>query len=471
MRLVRYTAGSSPSAGSPAPRFLLYSLRLYAWEFIRYTVKDGKNVWIELCPWDVGGSLARLMQGIRLKRQGANVTILEQDNQSERSSHEACIGFGQNVEELLRRFDATGRYESITAVTRHFAYRKRPNFLSTRGGLKLSNWLLLYRILRANFDHLVSAACPEPPQASSEDGNAIYLTGKRVIGLEYSHGTVKVYFKDVHRGKQETIDADLVIGADGVHSTVRKLVHAPTLEHYAGYVSWRGSVPEKSVSQDTVKYFENRIVFDLMSRSYIVCYVIPTEDGTVTPGERLLNWVWYYNVAEGSPEMRNFFTDIHGKGHHNTVPRGLVQPAVWEGVLKSKLSQMVDPVEVVDPFAELLEKTEIPFVTKINDALCTSPSFYNGHVILVGDALTIFRPHVGAATEQAALHCLAMEKVSNGEKTLAAHIRQVGIHAKSMWLLSRIVGEFRQGSMFSFLKALFLYIAFLVGVKLGRPKL
>ncbi|KAI0532018.1 FAD binding domain protein [Xylaria digitata] len=405
------------------------------------------------------------MQGIRLKRQGANVTILEQDNQSERSSHEAGVGFGRNVEEFLRRFDATGRNKSITAITRHFAYRKQPDFLSTKGGLKLSNWLLLYRILRANFDRLVSAACPEPPQASSEDGNAIYLTGKRVTGLEYSHGTVKVYFEDVRSGKQETIDADLVIGADGVHSTVRKLVHAPTLEHYAGYVSWRGSVPEKLVSEDTVKYFENRLVFDLMSRSYIVCYVIPTEDGTVTPGERLLNWVWYYNVTEASPEMRDFFTDIHGKQHHNTVPRGFVQPAVWERVLKSKLPQMVDP------FAELLGKTEMPFVTKINDALCTSPSFYNGHVILVGDALTTFRPHVGAATEQAALHCLAMEKVSNGEKALAAHVREVGIHAKSMWLLNRIVGEFGQGSMFSFLKAVFFYIAFLVRVKLGRPKL
>lgn len=173
----------------------------------------------------------------------------------------------------------------------------------------------------------------------------------------------------------------------------------------------------------------------------------------------------YYNVAEGSPELREFFTDIHGKQHHNTVPRGLVQPAVWERVLKSKLPQMVDP------FAELLGKTEKPFITKINDALCTSPSFYNGHVILVGDALTTFRPHVGAATEQAARHCLAMEKVSNGEKALAAHNREVGIHAKRMWLFSRIVGEFRQGSMFSFLKAVFLYIAFLVRVKLGCAKL
>lgn len=185
----------------------------------------------------------------------------------------------------------------------------------------------------------------------------------------------------------------------------------------------------------------------------------------MTPGEQLLSWVWYYNVAEGSPEMREFFTDIHGNHHHNTVPRGLVQPSVWERVLNSRLSQMVDP------FAKLLAKTKKPFVTKISDALCTSPSFYNGHVILVGDALATFRPHIGVATEQAALHCLVMNKMSRGENALTTHTREVGVHSKSMWLLNRLVGEFGQGSAFSFLKALFLYIAFLVRLRFGRAKL
>lgn len=81
-----------------------------------------------------------------------------------------------------------------------------------------------------------------------------------MTGLEYSQGTVKVFFEDVHSGRQETIAADLVTGTDGVHSTIRKLVNAPTLKRYAGYVSWRDSVPESSVSEDTAKYFNNRLV-------------------------------------------------------------------------------------------------------------------------------------------------------------------------------------------------------------------
>ncbi|KAI1396488.1 hypothetical protein F4819DRAFT_475156 [Hypoxylon fuscum] len=34
------------------------------------------------------------------------------------------------------------------------------------------------------------------------------------------------------------------------------------------------------------------------------------------------------------------------------------------------------------------KKTQAPFVTKISDAFCASPSFHNGHIVLVGDAFT-----------------------------------------------------------------------------------
>lgn len=73
------------------------------------------------------------------------------------------------------------------------------------------------------------------------------------------------------------------------------------------------------------------------------------------PGKRLLNWVRYYNVADGSPEMDEIFTDINGYHHRNTVPRGLVQPSVWGRTRASVLPQMAAA------FAELLEKNTSAF--------------------------------------------------------------------------------------------------------------
>ena len=43
------------------------------------------------------------------------------------------------------------------------------------------------------------------------------------------------------------------------------------------------------------------------------------------------------------------------------------------------------------PFAELITKTNEPFVTKVNDAFCSTARYWDDHVLLVGDALSTFR--------------------------------------------------------------------------------
>jgi hydroxymethylglutaryl-CoA reductase len=43
---------------------------------------------------------------------------------------------------------------------------------------------------------------------------------------------------------------------------------------------------------------------------------------------------------------------------------------------------------------------------------------FDGKLLLVGDALAQFRPHVGSSTNQAALDALLLEKVLKGEMGL-----------------------------------------------------
>ncbi len=87
------------------------------------------------------------------------------------------------------------------------------------------------------------------------------------------------------------------------------------------------------------------------------------------------------------------------------MPVGLVRPEIWSKHLAAHLPS------VAEPFAEVISKCKDPFVTKVNDALSEKASFYDGHVVLVGDALCTVRPHLAAATEQAAGHCLSLGKV------------------------------------------------------------
>lgn len=188
-------------------------------------------------------------------------------------------------------------------------------------------------------------------------------------------------------------------------------------------------------------------------------YVIPTDDGNMEPGERLLNWVWYHKVADESPEMRLIFADANGRHHRNTVPRGLVSRVLWDMLRKDVMTQLAPP------FAELLERTQDPFVTKVSDVLCESPSFYDGHVVLVGDAFATFRPHLGFSTDQAALHSLTLERVDRGEMKHDEWCREMMIYAQRMSLLNRVMGQFCLGSTFAFLTAAAMYLMFMIKIK------
>ncbi|KAI0145415.1 FAD binding domain protein [Xylariaceae sp. FL1272] len=409
----------------------------------------------------VGGSLAGLMHGLQHKRLGNNVVILEQET-GERSGQEAGIGFGDAVNEFYSKYDATGISVAIQNHARRIAYRTRPEVYSNNNHLSLTSWGLMYRLLRANFDGMVSPACPNPPSASTTDGIASYLSGKRVSAFEYTpeKGQVIVHYTDVQTNEEKSLSADLLIGADGIHSTIRKLVKAPTLEQYAGYVSWRGTVPERDVSTATCEYFSDWLCLNLAKRGYLIGYIVPTDDGSFEPGERLINFVWYYNMNDSSAEMIEAFTDVHGQYHRKTVPRGLVKPEIWE-IVRNK-------IQVAAPFAEVLAKVQAPFVTKINDAISDSSSFCDGHVILVGDAFASFRPHAAAATEQCAFQCQTLGQVYSGQKTMLAWEREARHYARHMVLLNRLIGDFGRGAVLSLLKTLIAYAIFLLWNKLRR---
>ena len=99
-----------------------------------------------------------------------------------------------------------------------------------------------------------------------------YRAGKRAVGLTYDKqdGIVHVEFEDVKTGERDTISAETVIAADGVHSTIRKILHVPSEQKYSGYIGWRGTVPECSLSPATIEYFSNRLNFSLMKGTYSI---------------------------------------------------------------------------------------------------------------------------------------------------------------------------------------------------------
>ena len=106
-------------------------------------------------------------------------------------------------------------------------------------------------------------------------------------------------------------------------------------------------------------------------------------------------------------------TDVEGKKHHNTVPIGKMNPAVWEKQ-KAIARDTLPP-----PYSEIVNKTTQPFITTVSDIASPQASFFDGKLLLVGDALVPFRPHIACSTNQAALNALLVEKLLKGEISLA----------------------------------------------------
>lgn len=160
--------------------------------------------------------------------------------------------------------------------------------------------------------------------------------------------------------------------------------------------------------------------------------------------------------------MTDIFTDGDGNVHSNTLTQGMVSNAVWSRVRAAGMAKMSAP------FAELLSKTENPFVTKVNDVLCTKARHLDGRVLLVGDALTTPRPNIAMSTEQAASQALIMEKALKGEISMENWEKAVLQSATKFYHLGRVVSDGGLGSWLTFGRTLRRYFAFVMMLKWKR---
>ena len=113
--------------------------------------------------------------------------------------------------------------------------------------------------------------------------NAQYETGKMVTNIDKfivdGITKIRVQYHDVANDKlakgvgsanegsaKKELFADLVIGADGPNSAVRRTFLGDTDvdRKYAGYLAWRGVVPEDEVSAETRNVFKENITYSIL---------------------------------------------------------------------------------------------------------------------------------------------------------------------------------------------------------------
>ena len=106
-------------------------------------------------------------------------------------------------------------------------------------------------------------------------------------------------------------------------------------------MAWRGTVPESEATAAAQKAFVETFTFFHAPGTQILSYVILGENGSLEPGKRLINWVWYCNRPEDSNEFKELLIDSDGKHHHITLPIGKMKKEVLEGQREEGLTTSI----------------------------------------------------------------------------------------------------------------------------------
>lgn len=363
----------------------------------------------------IGGSLSGLFTGVLLRSLGWQVDIYERSSHSLRSRGGGVV-LQPDVVEAFRMADIPHQNLGVVASERY--YLQRNGSIQTMPMRQtLTSWNTLYNSLRRHFpdEHYHQGKCLKGIQQDDEKAKAIFADNTQATG-------------------------DLLVGADGLNSTVRQIL-LPTYDPmYAGYVAYRGLVDEGDLDPDTAAIMTERFVFYQFHNSHILQYVIPGENESIVPGERRFNWVWYVNYDEAT-ELPRVLTDKNGKRRDYSVPPGMMADNT-----EQEMRDYAQKV-LVGPFQKLIAATKEPFVQAILDL--GVPNMIFDRVALLGDAAFIPRPHTAASVSKAAANAIALvdalvdsdHNVLNALKAWELEQLALGMH---LWKRGQNLGETSQ---------------------------
>jgi len=205
----------------------------------------------------VGASLSGLMTGIALSRAGMNVTILERVGAKPRSGAVLQVDSGE--------IDRT----KTAKVLRELA----------SGGIRSAEaWSSIQFRLRteAEADPRIDLRYDTRVQTVNQDNDSAWVV----------------------TDKGETFHGDILIGADGHRSIVRRYVapHKPNAT-FAGYLIWVAIVDEKDIPNEHRPSF-NALKFSMPDGigDFLLGSIIAGENGSHALGARRLGWAWYDNT-------------------------------------------------------------------------------------------------------------------------------------------------------------------------------
>jgi 2-polyprenyl-6-methoxyphenol hydroxylase-like FAD-dependent oxidoreductase len=196
-----------------------------------------------------------------------------------------------------------------------------------------------------------------------------------------------------HFSNGETVEADLLVGADGIRSTVRQRCLPDVVPRYVGYTAWRALIAERAFPPDVHRELFDFMTFGLPRGEQFLGYPVAGPDNDLRLGHRRYNVVWY-RPADEATKLQWLLTDDQGFTHAISIPPPLIrQQAIAE--MHADAERLVAP-----QFRQVVRLIQEPILQPIYDL--ESPRMAFGRVAVVGDAAFVARPHVAAGVSKAA---------------------------------------------------------------------
>jgi 2-polyprenyl-6-methoxyphenol hydroxylase-like FAD-dependent oxidoreductase len=339
----------------------------------------------------IGGSMSGLLNGLLLRQAGWTVDIYERV-ESELSGRGAGI---VAQAELIARLRALGLPTGDLGVA--ITTRK---ILDAHGRFThqyecpqvLTAWERVYRLLRDAF----------PPEH--------YHRGRGFTA--FTQDAMKV---TAHFSGGEKVDADLLVGADGIRSTVRQQAAPNVSPLYAGYSAWRALIAESDFPPDVHRDLFEYMTFALPPGEQFLGYPVAGPDNDLRSGHRRYNIVWY-RPADEKTKLKWLLTDERGTTHAISIPPPLIRREVI-AEMRADAERLLGP-----QFRQIARLMDEPILQPIYDL--ESPQMAFGRAAIAGDAAFVARPHVAAGVSKAADDAAALADALTAEPDVPSALKR-----------------------------------------------
>lgn len=217
----------------------------------------------------------------------------------------------------------------------------------------------------------------------------IFLWGHQYLSFCISEDklTVKVRAKDLETDEIIEIVGDLLVGADGILSSIGQSILPDFKLRYTGYCAWRGVFNFSENDSETILGIRKSypdigkcLYTNIGSGSHIILTELKKEK---------FNWVWYVNQPE--PELKGNTTSVK-------VSSDMIE----------ELHQRAEQVWLPE-LSRMIKETKDPFLNAIYDCDPLEKIIWD-RVVLTGDAAHPTTPHSARSTNMAIIDAAVLGK-------------------------------------------------------------